>query len=395
MNANEAAQRIEEALDDGELRRLLVKLLQTPSPQTELLEREPQVQALIRDVVRPELEADGVQAAIDDMGNLTARLPGQGKAPGLVLVSYAMNAAPGTMPDPYSGKIVDGTPYGLQGPCGWGRGACEQKGSLAAMLSAVKLVARSGWKLPGDLFFVTSTAGESGKHESLDYVLSGGVIDADWGLIDGPPEIQLGNKGRIDVRIVVRGRAAHSSRPWDGVNAVDGAVKVLERLAPMMPFPEDKRHPELGRASLTPTAIESYPKSTHTIPGECRIRMDRRLLPGDDADRAVAQIADAIGRIEPCEVALEKEAFMYPCEVGRDAGVVVALGGAIRTMLGREPEYCFSTAANDTGLLNVRGIETVNYGSRAVRFQHTDADLVPLRSVIEAAKVFLFMALHR
>ncbi len=397
MDANEARQRIEEGLDQDEIRRLLVKLLQTPSPQTELLEREPQVLALIRDVVRPELEAEGIHAVIDDMGNLTARLPGAGTAPapGLVLVSYAMNAAPSTMPNPYSGEIVDGAPYGLDGPCGWGRGACEQKGSLAAMLSAVRLIARGGWELPGDLYFVTSTAGESGKHESLDYVLSSGAIDARWGVIDGPPEIQLGNKGRIDVRIIVRGRQAHSSRPWDGINAVDGAVKVLERLAPLMPHPEDKSHPELGRVSLTPTAIESYPKSTHTIPGECHVKMDRRLLPGDDADRAVAQLAAAIGQIEPYEITVEKEEFMYPCEVGKDAGVVVALAGAIRTLLGREPEYSFSTAANDTGLLNVRGIETVNYGSRAVRFQHTDNDLVPLKSVVEAAKVFLFMALQR
>ena len=157
------------------------------------------------------------------------------------------------------------------------------------MLTAVKLIARSGWELPGDLYFVTSTAGESGKHESLDYVLSSGAIDAGWGLIDGPPEIQLGNKGRIDVRIVVRGRQAHSSRPWDGINAVDGAVKVLEKLAPLMPYPEDKSHPELGRVSLTPTAIESFPKSTHTIPervptsrwtaGCCRVTMPTARLP--------------------------------------------------------------------------------------------------------------------
>ena len=142
MDANETRQRIEEGLDQDEVRRLLVKLLQTASPQTELLEKEPQVLALIRDVVRPELEAEGIDAVIDDMGNLTARLPGNGTAPGLVLVSYAMNAAPSTMPDPYSGAIVDGAPYGLDGPCGWGRGACEQKGSLAAMLTAVKLIAR-------------------------------------------------------------------------------------------------------------------------------------------------------------------------------------------------------------------------------------------------------------
>ena len=88
-------------------------------------------------------------------------------------------------------------------------------------------------------------AGESGKHESLEYVLSTGDIKADWGIIDGPPEIQLGNKGRVDIRIIVRGKQAHSSRPWDGINAVDGAVKVLEKLQPLMPYPEEKTHPEI------------------------------------------------------------------------------------------------------------------------------------------------------
>ena len=47
-----------------------------------------------------------------------------------------MNAAPSTMPKPYSGEIVDGAPYKLDGECVWGRGACEQKGSLAAMMAA-------------------------------------------------------------------------------------------------------------------------------------------------------------------------------------------------------------------------------------------------------------------
>ncbi len=86
---------------------------------------------------------------------------------------------------------------------------------------------------------------------------------------------------------------------------------------------------------------------------------------------------------------------MYPCEVSKDADVAVSLRKAIRTMLGREAEYSYSTAANDTGLLNVKGIQAVNYGSRAIRFQHTDHDLVSINSIFEAARVFAFMALHR
>jgi acetylornithine deacetylase/succinyl-diaminopimelate desuccinylase-like protein len=162
-----------------------------------------------------------------------------------------------------------------------------------------------------------------------------------------------------------------------------------------MPYPEAKAHPELGKVSLTPNAIESFPKATHTIQNECRIMFDRRLLPGDDPNKAVQQIKDEIGAIEPFEVVVEPRDFMYPSEVANDADVVGALENGIRTMLGYEPKFCFSTAANDTGLFNFRGIQAINYGSRDIRFQHTDHDLVSVVNVFNAAKVFAFLAIHR
>jgi acetylornithine deacetylase/succinyl-diaminopimelate desuccinylase-like protein len=86
---------------------------------------------------------------------------------------------------------------------------------------------------------------------------------------------------------------------------------------------------------------------------------------------------------------------MYPSEVGKDAEVVQTLEQGIRTMLGQVPTYTFSTAANDTGLFNFRGIQAINYGARDIRFQHTDHDLVSVNKVFDAAKVFTFLALHR
>jgi succinyl-diaminopimelate desuccinylase len=395
MEAQTAKKIIEKSLQYDEVKRLLVKLAQHPSPQTELLEAEPQVLALISQVIKPELEQAGLRPSIDRLGNLVLALKGREKGERLMLVGYAMNAAPSTMQNPYSGAIVDGAPYSLDGDCVWGRGACEQKGSLAAMLAAVRFIAAHKVELPADLYFVVSTAGETGRHDSLAYVLDHGNVTADWCIIDGPPEIQLGNKGRVDVLVVVRGKQAHSSRPWDGINAIEGAVKVLEKLKPLMPYPEGKAHAELGKVSLTPNAIESFPKATHTIQNECRIMFDRRLLPGDDPKKAIQQMRDAIGKIEPYEIEVQPRDFMYPSEVGKDAAVAQALEHAIRTMLGQIPAYSFSTAANDTGLFNFRGIQAINYGSRDIRFQHTDHDLVSLNSVFNAAKVFAFLAIHR
>lgn len=395
MDAQAAKRIIEKNVHYDEVKRLLVGLVQHASPQTERLEAEPQVLALIREVIKPELESAGLRPVIDSMGNLILHLKGGRQAARLMLVGYAMNAAPSTMQNPYSGEIVSGEPYKLEGECVWGRGACEQKGSLAAMMAAVRFVGANKIELPGDLYLVVSTAGETGRHDSLVHVLDHGEVKADWCIIDGPPEIQLGNKGRVDVLVVVRGKQSHSSRPWEGINAIEGAMQVLERLKPLMPYPEDKAHPELGKVSLTPNFIESFPKATHTVQSQCRIMFDRRLLPGDDPEKAIQQIKDAIGKIEPFAIEVEPRDFMYPSEVEKDAEVVRALDHAIRTILGQQPAYSFSTAANDTGLFNFRKIQAINYGARDIRFQHTDHDLVSMNSVFNAAKVFSFLALHR
>jgi acetylornithine deacetylase/succinyl-diaminopimelate desuccinylase-like protein len=386
---------IEKNLQYDEVKRLAVKLVRHASPQTALLEAEPQVLALISDVVKPELEQAGLHPFIDRTGNLVLPIKGREPSGRLMLVGYAMNAAPSTMPNPYSGEIVDGAPYKLDGECVWGRGACEQKGSLAAMMAALRFLGLTKAELPSDLYFVVSTAGETGRHNSLAYVLDHDDVHADWCIIDGPPEIQLGNKGRVDVLVTVKGKQAHSSRPWEGINAIDGAMHVLQKLQPLMPYPETRVHPELGKVSLTPNAIESFPKATHTIQSECRIMFDRRLLPGDDPAKAIQQMKDAIGNVGPFEIAVEPRDFMYPSEVAKDADVVQALEQGIRTMLGYEPQFSFSTAANDTGLFNFRGIQAINYGARDIRFQHTDNDLVALNNVFNAAKVFAFLAIHR
>ena len=395
MDASAAKKFIEENLRYDQVRKLLIKLVQFPSPQTDLLENEPRVLALIREVVRPEFEKAGISTLIDEQGNLVACLNSKEMGKSLLLVAYAMNAAPSTMENPYSGALVDGAPYGVDGECVWGRGACEQKGSLTAMVSALQLVAACRDQLPGPVYFVTSTAGETGKHDSLSYVLEHDGVRPDWAIIDGPPEIQLGNKGRVDILVTIRGKQAHSSRPWDGVNAIEGAMKVLEKLKPLMPYPSQSQHPDLGRVSLTPTSIESFPKATHTIQNECRIVFDRRLLPGDHPGDAIDQLKTAVGNLAPFQIEAQQKDFMYPSEVANDAEVVVALARAIRTMLGREPTFSYSTAANDTGLLNVKGIQAINYGARDIRFQHTDHDVVSVRSVFDAARVFAFLSLCR
>ena len=96
MEAESAKRIIDKNLQYDEVKRLIVKLVQYASPQTEQLEAEPQVLALIRDVIKPELEQARLHPSIDDKGNLILRLNGRGRGDRLMLVGYAMNAAPST-----------------------------------------------------------------------------------------------------------------------------------------------------------------------------------------------------------------------------------------------------------------------------------------------------------
>jgi hypothetical protein len=85
MDAGTAKKLIEKNLAYDEVKRLTVKLVQHASPQTELLETEPQVLALILDVIKPELEQSGLKPVIDRMGNLILHVKGRGRSDRLIL----------------------------------------------------------------------------------------------------------------------------------------------------------------------------------------------------------------------------------------------------------------------------------------------------------------------
>lgn len=381
------------------VRTVLQELVRVPSPQTERLEDEPQLREFMRLALVPRLEALGFEPwRHDAMGNLIAESGGQAQR-SLLLVAHAMNQPPSTMPDPYGGRVIDARPHGLPGEAVLGKGASEQKGTIAAMLHAIEAVRAAGVNLEGRLVLVCCVSGETGKHDAIRHVVEKEGIRADMAFVYGNNlGLQLGNRGRVDVRVIVRGVACHSSRPNTGANAVTAATEFLRRLAARIP--NDRIHPQLGTAWLTCNRIESFPKSTHTVPDRCEVSLDRRLLPGEDPDAAVKEIAEVAASMAgftdpvsgmPLQFAVEKGAVMYPSLVAEDAPVVRLVKEGCQAMLGRIPEGFYGQSAHDQGYLNAVGIPTVNFGSGEERFAHTDLDMASVDKTFEAAKVYAWM----
>ena len=129
---------------------LLVDLVRVPSPQTALMEAEPQLRTFIETAVAPRLSAMGfADIRYDGMGNLISTIGAGTSGKSLMLITNAMNQPAATMTNAYAGDVADGARFGLPGEVVLGKGASEQKANMAAMLIAMEAVLRAGTRSPG------------------------------------------------------------------------------------------------------------------------------------------------------------------------------------------------------------------------------------------------------
>jgi acetylornithine deacetylase/succinyl-diaminopimelate desuccinylase-like protein len=402
MNAADIKELLDVRISRERAKELLIALVKVPSPQTELLEDEPLLKEFIKAAVEPRLRAMGfADIRCDTMGNLIASYGAGTSGKSLMFIGNAMNQPASTMPNPYSGDVVDGARYGLPGECVMGKGASEQKANLAAMLHAMETVIASNVAITGKLVFTCCLSGETGKHDAIKSVVEGAGVRADMAVLGGTGlMVTLGNRGRIDVFVTVKGTPCHSSRPWDGINAVTGATEAIRALLAKVKL--DKTHPQLGKASLTVNHIRSFPDSTHTVQDRCEFTLDRRLLPGEDPNGAFAEIERIAKEIERLEdpvsgkrygVDVRLGPFMYPSLVTTDSPIVKAILRASEVMLGKPVETYYSPAAFDQGYLNHVGIATANFGAGEHQYAHTDFDMASVERTTDSARVYAFMML--
>ncbi len=256
--------------------------------------------------VADEMRAAGFdEVRIDDAGNVIGLL--KSARPGKKLLFDAhMDVVPVTTPeawqrDPFSG--------GLDGGRVWGRGSADNKGSLAAMIDGLSSLARD--EFAGEIY-VTGTVGE----ETLEGVGHRQTVDAilpDFTVIGEPTECQVGfcQRGRARVVFRVPGAAGHSSADDQRGNAVYAMARLIEHLETQT-FPG---HPQLGDAIQAPIELVSTPyPSLSTVPVECKLVIDRRLLMGETIESV---LADYRARIQGFEyVKIEMDTVTYTSYTG-------------------------------------------------------------------------------
>lgn len=328
--------------------------------QTLMEPDDPKLVHYVQEIIRPELVANGVYNILDMPKNQIVVKLGTGESEqSLLIMVYTPVQHNNWMDDPNSGKISIPVMYGWNEPCAWGQGA-DHNSHMAVMLTLLKAFVESDTQLKGTLYFAVNNEGRS-SHECSWAMIPRLEPKPKFGLLlhGGNNQISIANRGRVDVIIHIKGQITHSSWPEGGLSAIDGAVEVLNRIK-QMKF--TKKHPKLGGQHAIPYQLIFDPLAPHTLPGYARIKIDRRLLPGDDVDEAVTEIAQAIGDMKPWEVTIEKDVVMLPSVVDPKAGIVKALQKATSTIDGKEATLKYQKSAYDAGGPTNLGIPSVMWG---------------------------------
>ena len=361
----------------------LQRLVRHPSQQTDLHEQDPEIGRFIRECAAPLLESLGADLRYDAMGNLIAEAGPADTGRSLLLVTYAMTHPAASMKDPFEATLIETA----KGKAVRGRGVAEQKTALTAAIGAFGHALSQGG-LKGRLALTLTTAGETGRHDAVRSVMEELGYDPQFAVIciGTDRRVAIGNKGRIDFDVIVGGKASHSSTPWNGINALSGARRVLEQLESFdLGVPD---HPDFGPATLTPTALKTLPNATHTVPEAARITFDRRLLPGEHSEDAFQAITSRITLGEPWTVGFERGPVMFPNAISREGVLYAKLRDAYGAAGLGEPEAFYCNFALDAGYFCDKGIEAVMAGPGEVDQFHSTEENVLVSDLVGMAKVY-------
>ncbi len=316
--------------------------------------------------------------------NLIARFAGRDTDRSLMLECHSDTVSvEGMTIDPFIPRIRDGRLYG--------RGASDTKGAMAAMLAALAEILENGEKPPTTVYLVASCNEEQGATGSRALMESGFRSDA--AIVGEPTGLRIvdTHKGAVRFELDVIGRAAHSSDPSQGINAISQAAQIIRCIdGPLAAEIAHHGHPRLGPAVISVGVIRGG-SQVNVIPDHCTLEIDRRLLPGETAETATAQLRQHLDEVAAGNPLLEYQLTQtqyYPAlESDPHSAFGEMVQKTVRTITGNA---VFDAApwGSDAGAFHAAGIPVFVFGPGSIRQAHSADEFIELNAVHTAAKVY-------
>ncbi|MFP6655280.1 MAG: M20/M25/M40 family metallo-hydrolase [Myxococcota bacterium] len=290
---------------------------------------------------------------------------------------------------PIDGMEIDPFDPVIEGGHLLGRGSCDTKAGMAALLEALERVLTRG-SLKRNVIIVGEADEELGSLGVADVLSHLGSRRPDWALVTEPTELRLINahKGVVHARICARGRACHSSDPTAGRNAIVLLARAILAIEESAKIFLTKPHPELGAATLSIGLVQGG-QAPNIVPNAAEIWVDRRTLPGETPADVAAEIEASL---EKAGVALDVAVASCaeekpPLETAADSVAVVATGTALDSvgLSSTCDQVAFGT---DAGLFAGAQIPSVVLGPGSITVAHTAREFVPIHEVETMVRIF-------
>jgi acetylornithine deacetylase/succinyl-diaminopimelate desuccinylase-like protein len=348
---------------------------------------DPKLVNYVQSVVRPLLEEVAPDVACTEVGgNLLVRDGDAGTDDALLLQTYTVAQHHNLMEEPFCGSLArrDGQEVVV------GQGVSQAKAHQVAMLAVLKLIRDAGVRPARTVWWTVNNEGRS-SHACTDALLAaaGELPSAALLLVDSDMRVSVGNRGRIDVDVTVEGTAAHSSTPELARDPIAAVADIVTRLRTLTWDDED---PLLGGRHARVYKVRFEPLTPHTIPARAELTIDRRLLPGDEIEPAVAEIRDCIGSLAPCDVDVRAGVTMLPATTDGDDWVE-RLQGSIAAIRGGRAEQVAGPGTFDAGGTAARGIPTLMWGAGGAGDWPLGEDFVAVDDVIDEVRVIAHLLL--
>ena len=316
--------------------------------------------------------------------NIIATLEGE-DADRVLLFECHMDTASAevmTIP-PFEPHIRDGLLYG--------RGSCDTKAAGAAMIHAMKRLKEAGIKPPRTIAFAGAIDEEAFFEGSRSLAAH---IQVEAAVIAEPTTLQVirAHKGVVRFDVVVKGKAAHSAKPYLGVNAISKMARlIIEIEAELGPVYAGMSDPLLGSPSLNIGVIQGGTQ-VNFVPDGCRVAVDCRLIPGQTPEGVLESFRSVVARVRKMDSessAVVEDPFFVCTALGtaEDVGIVGSAADACRAVLG-ECVVAGVPFATDGSSFAELGVPTIVLGPGSIDRAHGAVEWVECEQVLQASEIY-------
>lgn len=282
----------------------------------------------------------------------------------------------------------------------YGRGSCDMKAGVAAMILALETLIENGVTLKGDVIIQSVVDEEGGGNGTLACIERGYVADA--AIVTEPTSLEImpAHMGWLFYKIEFRGKSLHSALKWKGVNAIEKAMKLIGALQELeRTWAITKRHSLLPPPTINIGTIHGGMAGS-VVPDSCVVDFGLHYLPTDSDDnglgaeveKEVFEVIDNLVKGDPWlqqnppVIRKYQEGSGY--EISRDNPIIEAISVQSEKIMGQTPSIRGCEYGSDARLLNNYGdIPSVVFGPGSIEQAHAINEYVPVDEYLKSIEI--------